>query len=81
MDEMNEVRKIRQNIAERYRRNPKIRVNVHLTHPKLQLRNAEAVITGVYSHLFQVEEVTGERKKHILQYTDVLLRNIEIEDL
>ena len=78
MDEMNEVRKIRQRIAERYRTNPKIRVNVNLTRPKLQLRDAEAVITGVYSHLFQVEETAGERKRHILQYTDVLLGSIEI---
>lgn len=75
---MNDVRQIRQKIAERYRTNPKIRVNVNLSHPKLQLRGAEAVITGVYSHLFQVEETAGECKRHILQYTDVLLGSIEI---
>lgn len=81
MDEMNEVRQIRRKIAERYRANPKIRVNVNLTHPKLQLRGAEAVITGVYSHLFQVEEVGEEQKRHTLQYTDVLLHNVEIIDI
>ena len=45
---MNEIQQIRQRILERYRLDPKIRINVSLAKPKLRLNNVPAEITGVY---------------------------------
>ena len=79
---MNEIQQIRQHILERYRLDPKIRINVSLAKPKLRLNNVPVEITGVYANIFQIEEATdGQPRRHTLQYTDVLTHNIEILDL
>lgn len=70
---------IRQRIRERYETDPHIRVNVSMSRPKLILKNAEATITGVYNHLFQIEEtMTGARRRHTISYADVITRRVEI---
>ena len=82
MSDIYNVQQIRQRILERYQSDPEIRINVSLVQPKLQLRNIPAKITGVYSHIFQIEETSsGHARRHTLQYTDVLTHNIEILDL
>ena len=79
---MNEIQQIQQRILERYRRDPKICINVSIAKPKLHLNNVPVEITGVYANIFQIEEVTdGQPRRHTLQYTDVLTHNIEILDL
>ena len=79
---MNEIQQIRQRILERYRHDPKIRINVSIAKPRLHLNNVPVEITGVYANIFQIEEVTdGQARRHTLQYTDVLTHNIEILDL
>ena len=79
---MNEIQQLRQRILERYQRDPKIRINVSIAQPKLHLSNIPAKITGVYAHIFQIEETTdGQTRRHTLQYADVLTHNIEILDL
>ena len=79
---MNEIQQIRQRILERYRLDPKIRINVSFAKPKLHLNDVPVEITGVYANIFQIEEVTdGQTRRHTLQYTDVLTHNIEILDL
>lgn len=53
-----------------------------LRQPKLRLSNVPVKITGVYRHIFQVEEASpGQTKRHALQYTDVLTHSIELLDL
>ena len=79
---MNEIQQIRQRILERYRHDPKIRINVSIAKPRLHLNDVPVEITGVYANVFQIEEVTGgQTRRHTLQYTDVLTHNIEILDL
>ena len=79
---MNEIQQIRQRILERYRRDPKIRINVSIAKPRLRLNDVPVEITGVYANIFQIEEVTdGQARRHTLQYADVLTHNIEILDL
>lgn len=74
-----DVEKVRQLIRHRFETNPKMRINVSLTQPKLHLQNVEVTITGVFSHLFQIEECdSGHPLRHTLQYADVLLHHIEI---
>lgn len=69
---------LRERIRRRFQSDPVIRVNVRLTRPKVQLENVEARIVGVYRHIFQVEETSGEHRRHTLQYADVLLGSVEI---
>ena len=79
---MNEIQQIRQRILERYRHDPKIRINVSIAKPRLHLNDVPVEITGVYANIFQIEEVTdGQARRYTLQYADVLTHNIEILDL
>ena len=82
MSDIYELEQIRRRISERYRSDPSIRINVSLRQPRLHLSDVPVKITGVYRHIFQVEEdSSGQPKRHTLQYTDVLTHNIEILDL
>ena len=56
MSEIYELEQIRRRISERYRSDPNIRINVSLRQPRLHLRDVPVKITGVYRHIFQVEE-------------------------
>ena len=82
MSDIYNLQQIRQRILERYRSDPRIRINVSIAQPKLHLSNVPVGITGVYAHIFQIEEnSSGQAKRHTLSYTDVLTHNIEILDL
>ena len=82
MSEIYELEQIRQRISERYLSDPNIRINVFLRQPRLHLNDVPVKITGVYRHIFQVEETSsGQPKRHALQYADVLTHNIELLDL
>ena len=79
MNDIYELQQIRQRISERYLSDPNIRINVSLRQPRLHLNNVPVKITGVYRHIFQVEEVSpGPPKRHALQYADVLTHDIEL---
>ena len=82
MNDIYELQQIRQRISERYRSDPNIRINVSLQQPKLRLSNVPVKITGIYRHIFQVEEdSSGQLKRHALQYADVLTHDIELLDI
>ena len=82
MNDIYELQQIRQRISDRYRSDPNIRINVSLRQPKLHLNDVPVKITGVYRHIFQVEEdSSGQPKRHALQYADVLTHDIELLDL
>ena len=82
MSDIYELEQIRRRISERYRSDPNIRINVSLRQLRLHLNNVPVKITGVYRHIFQVEETSsGQPKRHALQYTDVLTHDIELLDL
>ena len=81
MNDIYELQQIRQRISERYRSDPNIRINVSLRQPRLHLCDVPVRITGVYRHIFQVEEdSSGQPKRHALQYADVLTHDIELLD-
>lgn len=82
MNDIYELQQIRQRILERYRSDPNILINVSLRQPRLHLNNVPVKITGVYRHIFQVEEdSSGQSKRHALQYADVLTHDIELLDI
>ena len=60
---MNEIQQIRQRILERYRRDPKIRINVSIAKPRLHLNDVPVEITGVYANIFQIEETSSDAGK------------------
>lgn len=81
MTDIYDVQRVHLKIKRRFETNPKMHINVSLTQPKLHLENVEVTITGVFSHLFQIEETeSGSPQRHTLQYSDVLLKHIEILD-
>ncbi len=76
---MSSLELIKEQIQSFYRANQEIRVNVSLNTPKLSLTNAKVKITGVYPHIFQIEEYeSGKPRRHTLQYTDILIKHIVI---
>ena len=82
MNDIYELQQIRQRISDRYRSDPNIRINVSLCQPKLHLNDVPVKITGVYRHIFQVEEdSSGQPKRHALQYADVLTHDIALLNL
>ncbi len=79
---MNALDLIREKIKHLYNTNPQVHLNVNIKRPRVILENSEATITGVYPHIFIIEECTsGTPKQHTLQYTDVLIKNIVILEL
>ena len=57
-------------------------MNISISHPKLILKNAPAVLKGVYPHIFQIEErSSGVPKCHIIQYTEIITKQIELVEL
>ena len=69
---------VREQIRRQFEKNPRVRLRVQIPHTKV-VQDAEAVITGVYAHVFCVEEpVGGSAQRHAFQYTDVLTRRVEI---
>ncbi len=70
---------VKARIGELYRQAPHIHLDVTLASPKLHLKNAPATITGVYRHIFQIEEASsGSVQRHTLPYTDLLTGQIVI---
>lgn len=81
MNDIRDIQQVRQYLQGRLQRNPKLRVNVELSQPKIHMQDVTVTLTGVYAHIFEVEEATsGTKKRHTLQYADVLLRHIQILD-
>lgn len=79
---MNSIDLIKDNIRNLYKTHPKIYINVSMTSPRISLNNEVVVITGVYPHIFQIEESSsGLAKRHTLQYTDILTGQIQIVGL
>ncbi|MBR1534621.1 MAG: hypothetical protein IJ639_09655 [Ruminococcus sp.] len=62
-----------------YTHSPRVRMNVKLMHPKIELQNDLVEIKGVYKNVFRIEEYsTGTPKCHTLQYTDILTGQFQI---
>ena len=79
---MKSPEQIREQLKRLFETNPEVHVNVNLTHPKLHLENDIAKIVGVYPHVFRLEEYsTGKPQCHTLQYTDIMIKHVEIIEL
>lgn len=79
---MASVDTIKRDIERLYRTNPNIHINVSMKNPRVFLLDEPVTITGVYAHIFLIEEHTmGVPKTHTLQYADILTHQVEILEL
>ena len=62
-----------------YQTQPRVHVNVSMNNPKVSVVNEQAVIKGVYPHIFRIEDRCGV--SHTMQYNDILTKTIEIIEL
>lgn len=75
------VEYIKNGIENLYKTNPNIHISVKLPHSKSPIENSPAKITGVYRHLFQVEEEDNVHiVRHTFQYNEVLVGHVKIEE-
>lgn len=75
------VEEIRLRLLERLHSDPHVCISVQMPHSRL-VQSVEVVITGVYPHVFCVEErVGGAVRRHSFQYADLLTRRVEIDGL
>lgn len=79
---MSQLDLIREDVKKLYKTNPHIHMDVSITSPKISLKNAEATITRVFPHIFQIsEESNGYVRKHTIQYADILINHIKILEM
>ena len=72
---------VREQIRMLYQTSPHIRITTAAAHSKV-VQDSEVTITGVYPHVFCVEEkIGGVPQRHTFQYVDVITRRITISDL
>ncbi len=73
---------IKKRLSALYEKNPEIHISVTLQSPMLHLENEPLCLTGIYPHIFQVLECTGEMPRHpTIPYKDVLTKNVRILEL
>ena len=73
---------IKNRIRELYESNPHIHISISMRRPRIELSNVEAVIKGVYSHLFSIEvRDKGYPQTYNVQYTEILINRVEIAEL
>jgi len=79
---MSSLDRIKARIERLYATHPDIHMSIRTSHPKLDVKEAPAVITGVYPNLFRVvENDSGQARSHIVRYAEVLTGQVEISEL
>ena len=73
---------IKEKIDKIYKADPHIHVTVNMTHPKVNASLVPALIIGVYTNMFRIEEnESGYTSSHSIKYTDVLIGKVKIMEL
>ncbi len=76
------MEELKARLAALYTQAPNVHMDISYAKPKLSLKDAEATITGVYDHIFLIEErSTGIVRRHSLQYADLVTGQIRIREL
>ena len=79
---MDSIGYIKDKIEDIYKKDPRVRVSIRLSRPKIVLSEIDAQITGVYKNIFQIEESSsGSPRRHTFQYSDVLIGQVVIDEL
>ena len=79
---MTAIEKIKARINQLFKENNAIHITITLSHPRIYLSDTPVIISGVYPHVFRVEEFGVENpKSYTLQYTDLLTNSVSIKEL
>ncbi|MGN0793753.1 MAG: Veg family protein [Aristaeellaceae bacterium] len=71
---------VREHIRNLYETSPRIRITVAMPHSKV-VQDSDVTITGVYPHVFCVEECAGGvQHRYAFQYADVITQRVRISD-
>ncbi len=78
---MTSIESIKAAIKKLYETGAMVHITVSINRPKISKQGIPAKIVGVYPHIFQIEECSGEKRRYSLQYTDMLIGQIKIAEL
>ncbi len=79
---MNTLDYVKREIKAFYDNEQEIHVNISISHPRIELTNNPAKITGVYSNIFRLEEYSkGTKATHTVKYSELLTKQVEIVEL
>ena len=80
---MDFIEQIKKDVERLYRNTPYIHISVCRMRPKILVEAQPAKIVGVYKNIFQVEECEPGKMpaRHTLQYSDILIGQVVIEEL
>ncbi len=71
-----------QKLTELYRTQPDIHVDIFLSRPRTEIKNANARLVGVYRHIFRIEiEKDGKTEQYSIQYGELSTGSIKIAEL
>ena len=76
---MSSLELLKNKVRKLYSTHPEVHVNVSINSPRVRLTNEPALILGVYHHVFTIE--MEKEGRQTLQYTDLLMGNVEIVEL
>ena len=80
---MNSIEYIKLEIEKLYKNSPFIHISLNRTHPRVNVERSPARIIGIYNNIFQVEECEAGKTsaRHTIQYSDVLIGQVKIDEL
>lgn len=76
------IEEAKKQINNLYHTNPDIHISISISRPRVELKNAPAVISGVYPNFFRIEEKnSGFLRSHTVRYADLATNLLEIAEL
>ena len=79
---MKNLDQIKKEMEKLYKKDPSIHITVSIKRPRVHLTDVPATITGVYPHLFRVEDTaSGTAEAYMLSYNDIVTGEIRIREL
>lgn len=73
---------IKNSVKKLYETNRDVHISISTLHPRVFVKNDPVKITGVYKNVFRIEEYSsGTPKSHTLQYTDILIKQVVIDEI
>jgi len=73
---------VKSKIEKLYKTNPNIHIQYAAITPRGVTESIPATITGVYKHIFQIEESSsGKARKYTVQFAEVIMRRIVIKEI
>ncbi len=73
---------VKERLQRLYEKDPHIHITMIMPRAKISVKNAPVVITGIYRHIFQVEQTDAPRPtRYSVQYAELLNGQVQIPEL